>query len=211
MEQLKAIPTYYNGYKFRSRLEARWAVFFDNAGIAYEYEPEGFYNSDGACYLPDFYLTQENMYVEVKPPREEAWKDIKKVSQFIGNGIDTLLLLPNIPSSEHAIYYYPVLYSHPVELDINVKWCPILAYEENDVHLVRHWYDPTKRWMQFLPPYECDDNIWKHTLVFLTPFVDKSDGSFESMERDHHTGLNEYMIGLYDKARQAQFEHGVKG
>ena len=26
---INAIETYYNGYKFRSRLEARWAVFFD--------------------------------------------------------------------------------------------------------------------------------------------------------------------------------------
>lgn len=209
MEQLKAIPTHYNGYKFRSRLEARWAVFFDNAGIAYEYEPEGFYNSDGACYLPDFYLPQENMYVEVKPPREDAWKDIKKVSQFIGNGIDTLLLLPNIPSSEHAVYYYPVLYFHPVELDVQVKWCPILAFDENNVHLIRNWCDPTNdRWLQFIPLYECDDIRWKRTLRFLTPFVDKSEASYENND---HTGMNEYMIGLYDKARQAQFEHGVKG
>ena len=26
----KAIPTFYNGIEFRSRLEARWAIFFDN-------------------------------------------------------------------------------------------------------------------------------------------------------------------------------------
>jgi hypothetical protein len=32
----------YNGYRFRSRLEARWAVFFDELGVAYRYEPEGF-------------------------------------------------------------------------------------------------------------------------------------------------------------------------
>lgn len=29
MEQFTAIQTEYNGYLFRSRLEARWAVFFD--------------------------------------------------------------------------------------------------------------------------------------------------------------------------------------
>ena len=32
---IKAIDTVYNGYKFRSRLEARWAVFFDEIGIEY--------------------------------------------------------------------------------------------------------------------------------------------------------------------------------
>ena len=29
---IKAIPTEYKGYRFRSRLEARWAVFFDACG-----------------------------------------------------------------------------------------------------------------------------------------------------------------------------------
>lgn len=60
------IQTYYNGYHFRSRLEARWAVFFDEIGVEYEYEPEGFKTSDGTCYLPDFYLPQFLTYVEIK-------------------------------------------------------------------------------------------------------------------------------------------------
>jgi len=41
MGEIKAIQTEYKGYLFRSRLEARWAVFFDACGIEYEYEPEG--------------------------------------------------------------------------------------------------------------------------------------------------------------------------
>ena len=67
MPELKAIETEYNGYKFRSRLEAKWAVFFDAMNISYEYEPEGFVLSNGAKYLPDFYLPLFKMYVEVKP------------------------------------------------------------------------------------------------------------------------------------------------
>ena len=39
---IKPIETIYNGYRFRSRLEARWAVFFDKIGIKYQYEPEGY-------------------------------------------------------------------------------------------------------------------------------------------------------------------------
>ena len=35
-------PTKYAGILFRSRLEARWAVFFDALGISWEYEPETF-------------------------------------------------------------------------------------------------------------------------------------------------------------------------
>ena len=48
MEQIKAIETVYKGYKFRSRLEARWAVFFDALGVEWEYEPEGF-ELGGGC------------------------------------------------------------------------------------------------------------------------------------------------------------------
>ena len=64
---IKPIETKYNGYKFRSRLEARWAVFFDSTGIIYQYEPEGFDLGRYGWYLPDFYLPQYNAYVEIKP------------------------------------------------------------------------------------------------------------------------------------------------
>ena len=63
---IKAIETEYKGYKFRSRLEARWAVFFDNAGIEWMYEPEGYKLSDGTMYLPDFYLPGPDCFFEVK-------------------------------------------------------------------------------------------------------------------------------------------------
>jgi hypothetical protein len=63
----KPIETHYNGYRFRSRLEARWAVFFDALGIKYEYELEGFDLGDLGWYLPDFYLSDLDYWVEVKP------------------------------------------------------------------------------------------------------------------------------------------------
>lgn len=72
---MRAIETYYNGYRFRSRLEARWAVFFDTMGIEYEYEPEGFSLYNGEYYLPDFYLPWYRCYVEVKPREGDAIKD----------------------------------------------------------------------------------------------------------------------------------------
>ena len=33
---IKAIDTQYDGQRFRSRLEARWAVFFNAVGLTYE-------------------------------------------------------------------------------------------------------------------------------------------------------------------------------
>ena len=38
---MKAIETEYDGYRFRSRLEARWAIVWNELGIDYLYEPEG--------------------------------------------------------------------------------------------------------------------------------------------------------------------------
>lgn len=49
----KAIETQWKGYRFRSRLEARWAVFFEAMGLAWDYEPEG-YDLPNGRYLPDF-------------------------------------------------------------------------------------------------------------------------------------------------------------
>lgn len=65
MAEWKPIETFYNGYKFRSRTEARWAVFFDTLGVRYEYEKEG-YDLGGIRYLPDFWLPDEKAWVEIK-------------------------------------------------------------------------------------------------------------------------------------------------
>lgn len=62
----RAIETVYAGHRFRSRLEARWAVFFDTLNIPWEYEPEGFELPSGR-YLPDFWLPGIGWY-EVKGP-----------------------------------------------------------------------------------------------------------------------------------------------
>lgn len=65
---IKAIETRYKGYRFRSRLEARWAVFFDTVGLRYEYEKEGFDLGSSGLYLPDFWLPEIKAWFEVKGP-----------------------------------------------------------------------------------------------------------------------------------------------
>ncbi len=64
---IKPIETIYNGYRFRSRLEARWAVFFDTLGIKYEYEAEGYDLGKLGWYLPDFWMPEFECFAEVKP------------------------------------------------------------------------------------------------------------------------------------------------
>ncbi len=64
--QLRALPTEYRGVRFRSRLEARWALFFDSLRVAWEYEREGFDLGEGRWYLPDFWLPQQQCWIEIK-------------------------------------------------------------------------------------------------------------------------------------------------
>lgn len=61
---IKSIPTTYAGVNFRSRLEARWAAFFDLCGWKWDYEP---FDLDG--WAPDFKIRTEwcEVLVEVKP------------------------------------------------------------------------------------------------------------------------------------------------
>jgi hypothetical protein len=80
---IKVIQTRYKGYHFRSRLEARWAVFFDVAKIKWEYEPEG-YVVDGTPYLPDFYLPELCCYFEVKGQPEYDLNFLRRFADEIG-------------------------------------------------------------------------------------------------------------------------------
>lgn len=80
---IKPIETRYKGYRFRSRLEARWAVFFDTCGYTWEYEPEGYDIGNGIWYLPDFRLSGRdsngdfNVFIIEVKPSEDGQKDPK--------------------------------------------------------------------------------------------------------------------------------------
>jgi hypothetical protein len=82
LETIKAKETRYNGYRFRSRLEARWAVFFDTLHIKYEYEKEGYELGEAGSYLPDFWLPQVKMWAEVKADEPTAAED-KKMQELL--------------------------------------------------------------------------------------------------------------------------------
>ena len=77
---IKAIETEYDRHRFRSRLEARWAVFFNAVGLTYEYEIEGF-EMDGTRYLPDFYIPNLNRWFEIKG-KPLSLGEIKKCEEF---------------------------------------------------------------------------------------------------------------------------------
>lgn len=86
---IQAIDTYYAGHYFRSRLEARWATVFDNLGVRWEYEPQGYrVGEKRRPYLPDFYLTDLGWWVEVKgdPQRLDVSLMLDAVHPTLGLG-----------------------------------------------------------------------------------------------------------------------------
>ena len=121
-KDMKAIQTEYKGYLFRSRLEARWAVFFDACGVRWEYEPEGYILPNGKFYLPDFllhdvtfnhagYSEGRDLVVEVKG--KMTAEDAQKIRQFafppgshndemvFPEKVNPLLVVGNIPAGEN--------------------------------------------------------------------------------------------------------------
>ncbi len=109
-DTIRAIETPYNGYKFRSRLEARWAVFFDALGIKYEYEPEGFETSAGR-YLPDFRLPELGYWAEVKGFNDHLRKDLDKVEAFVIEQKTAVVILSDLPYDPEArgLFWFPVI------------------------------------------------------------------------------------------------------
>jgi hypothetical protein len=92
-ETIRPIETRYKGCRFRSRLEARYAVLFDALKMRWQYEPEGFELGNGERYLPDFWcpfnpkdaafckFKNPGTWIEIKPtlPDECAIQKLAKV------------------------------------------------------------------------------------------------------------------------------------
>ena len=125
--EYKAIETFYDGYRFRSRLEARWAYVFKTLGISYQYESEWFQMSTGHQYCPDFKVIMPNA---VKPytKKDYFWIEIKG-SKFMGmdkakveafskeyaKETYVLVLIGNLPNGtkiERYVYIYGDLFKH---------------------------------------------------------------------------------------------------
>lgn len=123
---IKAIQTRYKGYHFRSRLEARWAVFFDTLGIEWAYEEEGFEKETSfgtEQYLPDFRIGNKtsNLFVEVKgdnswlTSRSSELNDLHDWGGVLPGFSDSLgdarglIVLGDIPLPEHKLILHPIM------------------------------------------------------------------------------------------------------
>ena len=110
----KPIETYYAGYRFRSRLEARWAIVLDACDyFQWTYEPEGYILANGEPYLPDFLVESfpgeewgSWFWLEVKPtqPTAEELQKARLLAQ--GTGINCHLV-DGMPGAAAEHVYTP--------------------------------------------------------------------------------------------------------
>lgn len=141
MTTIKAIETRYRGYRFRSRLEARWAVFFDQLGLKWDYEQQGFdLGQPLGAYLPDFWLPELKKWIEIKPesgavePQRlylagkitgDPWR-----GQIVDNDrvhAAENLLVDGFASLEFAIHGTPHTYVGPFKLGLDKHGCSVLS------------------------------------------------------------------------------------
>lgn len=62
---MRSLEAIYQKRRFRSRLEARWAMFYDSVGVEWAYEPEAI-DLGKFSYQPDFWLKPFQAWNEIK-------------------------------------------------------------------------------------------------------------------------------------------------
>lgn len=200
MAEIKPIETYYAGCRFRSRLEARWAVFFDALGIKWEYEPEGFETKSGERYLPDFYLPNDKIYAEVKPPTAKWVDDFHRADKFVGkNGIGQVVFLSNIPDDRSGREWFPVF--------------PVLHYDTfTGINSVRY-----ASFMDGIFNRRCGaSKVYASEYFEAMAHCRHKEGDLDGLLTDYlRVSLSEEtekeIRKQYNKARSARFEHGEEG
>ena len=195
--EIKAIETHYNGYKFRSRLEARWAVFFDEAGIEYQYEPEGF-DINGTWYLPDFYLPWYKCYVEIKPKDSKELQDAenKLWGLFWGKDDCCCMLCVGDPLDNNiTVYCQDTNDDGGGESEFEARFLEGVCWEDK-----YGWRTNGKHYISLVCNVNKEtsyhDRNW-HILPLSS--------SYSMVEYRNDFGMAK------EKARQARFEHGQKG
>lgn len=205
---IKPIETIYNGYRFRSRLEARWAVFFDTAGIPYEYEPQGFlvgsYGDDSRKkYLPDFYLPKTKTWVEVKGDIKCAdfqlladsvdWGcGLPETKDSLG-GTSGLLLLGEIPNIETKERVCHVILQHS-----KGGWVALTCFTDSGVH---------DSCTEFIVYFDSSCGPHKRGDDWVEYVISSIDGCLLFKDSIAQQKISD----AYIKARQSRFEYGEKG
>lgn len=179
---LSPIETHYKGYRFRSRLEARWAVFFDAIQKDWRYEVQGYQLPDGRRYLPDFVINDwRDAHIEIKPGSIAAVEQgayIAMLGELEDLGLRTMLIVGDPWPGQYSIWR-PSCDEDGAD---NTEGPMVFAYDRRDAGVLALVGDMT--W------YPLDKPLTDHE-KWPVP----------------HAGLE----AAYTVARSARFEHGESG
>ena len=212
MTDIKPIETVYNGYRFRSRLEARWAVFFDAMKIKYEYEPQGYKANDFEgktyCYLPDFYFPESEYFGEVKSGLSALVNDAEKIAWCIdwkhtpiSNGLILLGQIPYWSEDRIEVPIFPFL-----------KWNKAVMFTSAFFGNRKIHVEETGIWDDYseapdLPPelfHQYPEEMYQLDMTTLTTV----DGIVFEMDQNYKASHSYTLRNAFITARQARFEHG---
>lgn len=223
---IPAKETIYNDLRFRSRAEARWAVFFDSLGVEYMYEPYNFgftdFAGDKYGYVPDFYLPRYEKYIEVKGTDDALKKDWYKIAGCIdyhNSDISEkgLIILGDIPqysmfgfgklpyythlSWNKGVAVEPAIFFSNPKVDTSFGWSirnfKIIVGAKNIFDTI---YEPGFCYDNRMTVVDAfsEDKPTEATVVVNFTYPNVRSWNFE-------TG---YMAKAYKRARFARFEHG---
>ena len=204
---IKAIETEYKGYRFRSRLEARWAIFFDACNMEWEYEPEG-YDCNGIKYLPDFlvhdvYYRRDyliDLYIEVKGSLQD--KDLRKIEAF-GENVSPILVVGQIPYLE---CYKSV---HTLDMGSHYTYGVNFVTNEKEDEIYNFCFIDGDC-------YGAEFELWKGKLGLvgadhrydIEDFYDYKSQCGGNCIMEQYVNDQKPLAKALDLARQARFEHG---
>ena len=197
------IQTEYKGCLFRSRLEARWAVFLDALGVEWKYEFEG-YEVDGHRYLPDFWLPASHTWVEVKGDPNGLRAEFARMCAVLGpktslpgfaDGTSRLLLLGDVPDATDRTILHPCLVRRD-GIVLQRTWGYFAPQKSGGAVLLA---DKQPSWLYFLfgkqafmdPEAGPESEAWT-----VESWALRTEGGFRDIQ------------DAYRAARQARFEHG---
>lgn len=176
---MKPIQSNYKGYRFRSRLEARWAVFLDALGMTWSYEHEGFELGDGLLYLPDFFVQEWDCWIEIKGAKPSDEEFLKCARLAVGSKKLVLLIAGNPAVTEYDITLFN---SEEPERDGSSGW-------------------------EFGEGRYCGEEIWLVSDDMGAFTLNSVPQERDAKPPLSGTWASSIVYAL-DKARQARFEHG---
>jgi len=214
MGHLKAIETTYRGHRYRSRLEARWAVFFTTLGIRFEYEKEGYKLGSAGLYLPDFWLPDQRCWVEIKGEPMADGEMAKQHALALHDEHYVFLFEGQIivPSEETPPLSARVFlgestgpYARPDSDGWRWQLCPVCR----TYAILPCWAKDSPDWYCA----ECDEGPRRAELIALGEWMgyEWHEGEWTTTDIIMRPDLAPSLIGAYCAASEARFEFGENG